>query len=77
MDEIIKHIEVMRLKLRLSKRKLSALADISEEYYWRIVTGVAPGCSYTILQALCIATGLQIKVFIDPVLLDKFEVIKH
>jgi len=60
MDEIIKDIEKMRVIQGITKRSLSNLADISEEYYWRIVTGNAKGCSYEIIGKLCQVVGIQL-----------------
>ena len=76
MDKILTDIEYLRTKLGYSKRQLAALADISEEYYWRIVTGQAKGCSYTIIQSLCEVVGLQITTHLTVNTLDKFSLIK-
>lgn len=60
MEDIIKTIEKMRVIRGITKRSLSIRAEISEEYYWRIVTGHAPGCSYDIISKLCQCVGIQL-----------------
>ena len=65
MKEIIKQIEIMRIHLGYSKRRLSKEADISEEYYWRIITGKAPGCAAEIIERLAKSVGIEIVAHIN------------
>lgn len=74
MNELLQHIDNMRKFRGLTKRELCAAAGISEEYYWRILTGAAPGAAYTIINALCAAVGLTITITVDPATLKVTEI---
>lgn len=65
MKELVVSIEKMRRHKGLSKRNLAEMADISEEYYWKIITGKAPGCSYEIINNLCDAVGIMMLTYIS------------
>lgn len=71
MEQLVKDIEHMRLCLGLSKRDLAISAEISEEYYWKIVTGRAPGVAYTILTHLAAQVGIKVLHYIQPDTLQK------
>lgn len=64
--EIINTIEQLRVKNGLSKRELANKAEITEEYYWRIVTGRATGVAYNVVLRLSEAVGLSFLVYIKP-----------
>lgn len=66
MEQLIKDIEAMRIALNMSKRELAIKAEISEEYYWRIVTGKAPGVAFLIIEKLCNCLGIYIIHYIKP-----------
>jgi DNA-binding Xre family transcriptional regulator len=75
-SNIIEKIEQHRLLLGYSKRKLASMADISEEYYWRIVTGKAPGVAFSVIESLCKAVYINICYNIDYKLLELLELKK-
>ena len=64
--QIIKDIEHMRQVNGLSKRELASRAEISEEYYWRIYTGKAPGVAFNVILSLSEAVGIEIHHGIKP-----------
>lgn len=64
-NELMQLMEKMRLNLGLSKRELAIKADITEEYYWKIVTGKAPGVADAITKALCKALHIKVTYSIE------------
>ena len=70
MEELTQIMEKIRLNLGLSKRELAIKADISEEYYWRIVTGQAPGVAFNIVERLCKALNISISFSLQFTALD-------
>ncbi len=73
MEDLITQIEANRLLLNLSKRDLCKAADITPEYYHKIITGQAKGCSHYILKSLCDVTGILLQFAINPAFLTKFN----
>lgn len=71
MESVTELIEKLRVFQGLTKRDLARKTGISEEYYWRIVTGKAPGCAYNIISSLCQSVGIVIIHSIDPNLIKK------
>jgi len=59
MEEIIEIIESQRREKKISKRELSGMVGISEEYYWRILRGKANGCSWVIINKLLRAVDIE------------------
>ena len=64
--QIVKDIEHMRQVKGLTRQELARSAEIDDSYYWRIVTGKAPGVAYNVILALSEAVGIEIHHGIKP-----------
>ena len=64
--DILELIEARREALNLTKRQLAAKADITEDYYARIVANKSTGVAYYIVMRLAEAVGLSVLVYIKP-----------
>lgn len=66
LKELFELIEARRLLLGYSKRELASKAEITDKYYWQIVTGQATGAAYNVVLRLSEAVGLSFLVYIKP-----------
>jgi len=64
-QQIYAAIEKNRLKKGLQRQEVAASADISREYYTKVIEGKAPGVAHSIIQRLCEAVGIKILYYID------------
>lgn len=64
--DILELIEARRKAMNISKRQLAAKADITEDYYGRIIANNSTGVAYSIVMRLAEAVGLSVLVYIKP-----------